>query len=167
MISGRSCAIQNTVSHYSPVIIAPFVDKFIAPASRKNGLFAAVHESGFGRYCCKSPKLPGANFLAVKKSDRRTPIDVASITLPRSPSLSSGNEVPHIFTRKSRVQPKEILITSEKDFCNKNGSIRPVRTALGSKSVKVLRGSKPASLAYLILGELYCEASPYSLLDQG
>jgi hypothetical protein len=35
MISGRSCAIQNTVSHYSPVIIAPFVDKFIAPASRK------------------------------------------------------------------------------------------------------------------------------------
>ncbi len=28
-------------------------------------------------------------------------------------------EVPHIFTRKSRVQPKEILITSEKDFCNK------------------------------------------------
>jgi hypothetical protein len=29
-----------------------------------------------GRYCCKSPKLPGANFPAVKKSDRRPPIDV-------------------------------------------------------------------------------------------
>jgi len=55
----------------------------------------------------------------------------------------------------------------QKDFCNKIGSILTVRTALGSKSVKVLRGSKPASLAYLILGELYCEASPYSLLDQG
>jgi hypothetical protein len=68
-----------------------------------------------GRYCCKSPKLPGANFSAVKKSDRRTPVDVASITLPRSPaSLSSGDEVPQIFTRKSRVQPKEILITSAK-----------------------------------------------------
>src|ERR1700686_3151885 len=121
MISGRSCAIQNTVSHYSPVIIAPFVDKFIAPASRKNGLFAAVHESGFGRYCCKSPKLPGANFLAVKKSDRRTPIDVASITLPRSPSsISSGNEVPHLSTRKSRVQPKEILITSAKRLLQQN-----------------------------------------------
>ena len=25
MISGRSCAIQNTVSHYSPVIIVSFV----------------------------------------------------------------------------------------------------------------------------------------------
>src|SRR3984893_16069317 len=72
-------------------------------------------ESGIGRFCCRSPKLPGANFLAVKKSDRRPPIDLAPITLPRLPaSLSSGNEVPHIFTRKSRVQPKEILITSAK-----------------------------------------------------
>jgi hypothetical protein len=54
-------------------------------------------------------------FSCCKKSDRRPRIDVASITLPRLPaSLSSGNEVPHIFTRKSRVQPKEILITSAK-----------------------------------------------------
>src|ERR1700738_2274492 len=76
---------------------------------------AAVHESAIGRYCCKSPKLPAANFSAVKKSDQRPPVDVASITLPRSPaSLSSGDEVPHIFTRKSRVQPKEILITRAK-----------------------------------------------------
>ena len=73
------------------------------------------------RYCCKSPKLPGANFSAVKKLDRRPPVDVASITLPRSPaSLSSGNEVPHIFTRKSRVQPKEILIVSAKRLLQQN-----------------------------------------------
>jgi hypothetical protein len=38
--------------------------------------------SPLSRYCCKSPKLPGANFLAVKKSDRRPPIDVAPIALP-------------------------------------------------------------------------------------
>src|SRR6202023_1270602 len=83
--------------------------------------YAAVHEFGPGRFCCKSPKLPGANFPAVKKSDPRPPIDVASITLPRSPaSLSSGNEVPHIFTRKSRVQPKEILITSAKRLLQQN-----------------------------------------------
>jgi hypothetical protein len=76
--------------------------------------FVAVHESAVNGYCCKSPKLPGANFIAVKKSDPRPPIDVASITLPRSPaSLSSRNEVPHIFTRKSCVQPKEILITQQ------------------------------------------------------
>jgi hypothetical protein len=73
------------------------------------------------RYCCKSPKLPGANFLAVKKSDRRPSIDMAPITLPSSPaSLSSSDEVPHIFTRKSRVQPKEILITSAKRLLQQN-----------------------------------------------
>src|ERR1700730_1653147 len=86
-----------------------------------NGLFAAPHESASGRYCCKSPKLPGANFSAIKKSDRRPPVDVASITLPRSPaSLSSGDEVPHIFTRKSRVQPKESLIASAKRLLQQN-----------------------------------------------
>src|SRR6266487_432094 len=65
--------------------------------------------------CCKSPKLPGDNFPAIRRSDRRPPICVASITLPRSPvSLSSGDEVPHIFTRKSRLQPGEFLISSAK-----------------------------------------------------
>jgi hypothetical protein len=37
----------------------------------------ALHESASGRSCCKSPKLPGANFSAVEKSDRRPPFDVA------------------------------------------------------------------------------------------
>src|SRR5215831_19778217 len=77
--------------------------------------------SASGRYCCKSPKLPGANFPAVKKSDRRPPIDVASITLPGSPaSFSSDDEVPHIFTWKSSVQPKEILIASAKRLLQQN-----------------------------------------------
>src|SRR5205085_11652611 len=65
--------------------------------------------------CCKSPKLPGDDFLAVRRSDRLPPTCVISITLSRSPvSLSSGDEVPHIFTRKSRLQPGEFLITSAK-----------------------------------------------------
>src|SRR5262245_57376173 len=77
--------------------------------------------TAFGRYCCKSPKLPGVNFPAVKKSDRRPPIDVASITLPGSPaSFSSDDEVPHIFTWKSPVQPKEILIASAKRLLQQN-----------------------------------------------
>src|SRR5580700_2044227 len=97
-----------------------------------DGIFAALHESGYGRYCCKSPKLPGANFLAVKNSDRRPPVDVASITLPRSPaSLSSGDEVPHIFTRKSRVQPKKILITSAKRLLQQN---LPILDSCGAAS---------------------------------
>src|ERR1700730_7163755 len=83
--------------------------------------FAPQRFDAVCRYCCKSPKLPGANFLAVKKSDRRPPIDVASITLPRSPaSLSSGDEVPHIFTRKSRLRPKEFLIASAKRLLQQN-----------------------------------------------
>src|SRR5262245_51937928 len=73
------------------------------------------------RYCCKSPKLPGANFPAVKKSDRRPPIDVASIKLPGSPaSFSSDDEVPRIFAWKSPVQPKEILIASAKRLLQQN-----------------------------------------------
>jgi hypothetical protein len=82
------------------------------------------------RYCCKSPKLPGPKFLAVKKSYLRPPIDVAPITLPRSPaSLSSGDEVPHIFTRKSRVQPKEFLISSAKRLLQQNLPTADICTA--------------------------------------
>src|SRR5258705_2873729 len=87
----------------------------------KQTLTERVQCDAMCRFCCKSPKLPGANFSAVEKSDRRPPFDVASITLPRSPaSLSSGDEVPHIFTRNSRVQPKEILITSAKRLLQQN-----------------------------------------------
>src|SRR6478672_5434898 len=43
--------------------------------------------------CCKSPKLPGDDFLTVRRPDRRTPVCAASITLPGSPvSLSVGDE---------------------------------------------------------------------------
>ena len=66
--------------------------------------------SAYGRYCCKSPKLPGANFLAITRSDLKPPICVASISLGRSPvSLSSGDEAPHIFTRKSRLRRGKFL----------------------------------------------------------
>src|SRR6516225_9336562 len=73
------------------------------------------------RYCCKSPKLPGANFPAVKKSDRRPLIRVPSIALPRSSaSLSLGDEVPHIFARKSRLKPRKFLIISAKRLLQQN-----------------------------------------------
>src|SRR5262245_7160587 len=55
--------------------------------------------SALVRYCCKIPKLLGDNFPVVRRFDRRPPISAASNALPRSPvSLSSGDEVPHIFT---------------------------------------------------------------------
>jgi hypothetical protein len=90
--------------------------------------------SGCGRYCCKSPKLPGDDFPPVSRSDRRTPICAASITLPRSPvSLSVGDEVPHIYTRKSRLQPGEFLITNAKRLLqhNRHESDLPKRLLFG------------------------------------
>ena len=83
--------------------------------------FVAVHESANGRYCCKSPKLPGDNFPATRRTDRRPEICVLSIVLPKSPvNSSSGDEVPHIFTRKSRLQPGEFLISSAKRLLQQN-----------------------------------------------
>src|SRR6266446_2551402 len=77
--------------------------------------------SAHGRLCCKSPKLPGDDFLVVRRSDRRTPLCAASTTLPRSPvSLSVGDEVPHIFTRRSLLKPGEFLITSAKRLLQHN-----------------------------------------------
>src|SRR5262249_11153930 len=73
------------------------------------------HMSPIGRYCCKSPKLPGDNFPAIRRFNQRPPICVVSIKLRSSPvSFSSCDKVPHIFTRKSRLQPGEFSITSAK-----------------------------------------------------
>src|SRR5258707_14333510 len=78
--------------------------------------------------CCKSPKLPGDDFLAGRRSDRRTPVCIASITLPRSPvSLSVGDEVPHILTRRSRLKPGEFSITGAKRLLQHNRHIRDLR----------------------------------------
>jgi hypothetical protein len=68
--------------------------------------------------------LPGAKFPAVKN-----PIDDRRLIWPQSRYrgrqgvLSSDNEVPHIFTRKSRVQPKEILISNAKRLFQQHRSI--------------------------------------------
>ena len=101
--------------------------------------------SGCGRYCCKSPKLSGANFSAVKKLHRRPLIRVPSIALPRSSaSLSLGDEVPHIFARKSRLKPGKFLITSAKRLLQQNlpaadiRGARPVRGLLAPPSLRAM-----------------------------
>ena len=84
--------------------------------------------SASGRYCCKSRKSLGDNFPAKGRRDRRPSISVLSIALRRSPvSLPSGDEVPHIFTRKARLRPREFLISSAKRLLQQNlpkGDIR-------------------------------------------
>ena len=48
-------------------------------------LFVAVHESGFGRLCCKSRKLQGYDFFAKTRNGKQSPIRMTSIALPKSP----------------------------------------------------------------------------------
>src|SRR3954464_11482735 len=87
-------------------------------------LFAAVHESGSGRLCCKSLKTPGDKFPARSRNKPRSLIDVASGSLPKSPvSLSPGDEVPHMFTRKPRLQLEKFAINGAKRLLQHNRHI--------------------------------------------
>jgi hypothetical protein len=48
-------------------------------------------------------------------------IRITSFVLAKSPmSLTQGDEVPHVLTRKSRLQPAEFLITSAKRLLQQN-----------------------------------------------
>src|SRR5262249_57967380 len=87
------------------------------------GLFTALFVS-LGVLFCKKNKMAPVYFSPRRNTTaRRPPICVVSITLPRSPvSLSSGDEVPHIFTRKSRPQPGEFLIIGAKRLLQQNRS---------------------------------------------
>jgi hypothetical protein len=60
--------------------------------------------------CCKSPKSQSDQFFAKTGTGKQSLIRIASFALPKSPvSLTSGDEVPHIFTRKPRLRPAEFL----------------------------------------------------------
>jgi len=60
---------------------------------------------------CSSPD----TVAKLQNCSPQPPIFVASVPLPRSPvSFSSGDEVPHIFTRTSRLRPGEFLVTCAK-----------------------------------------------------
>src|ERR1700738_5638121 len=70
-----------------------------------------------GRYCCKSLKTPGDKFPSRRPNKPRSLIDVASGSLPRSPvSLSLGDEVPHMFTRKPHLRLEKFAMTCIKRF---------------------------------------------------
>ena len=63
------------------------------------------------RLCCKSRKLQGHEFFAKTRNGKQSPICLDAIALSKLPvSLTSGDEVPHIFTRKPRLRPLEFLI---------------------------------------------------------
>src|SRR6516225_999934 len=119
-----SASTTRPVQHSAPLLLSIFA------RPHQNGLISCWRADSLGLClaldpgitpCCKSPKSPDDNFPAKRRSDQRPPISAASNALPRSPvSLSSGDEVPHIFTRKSRLQPGEFLIPSGKRLLQHN-----------------------------------------------
>src|SRR6476620_7199527 len=67
------------------------------------------------RLCCKSRKLQGSDFFAKTRNGKQSTIRIISIALPTSPvRFARDDEVPHIYTRKPRLQPAEFLITGAK-----------------------------------------------------
>src|ERR1700730_15669185 len=74
-----------------------------------------------GRYCCKSPKIPGDDFFEKKEAKLSSPINMAPRPSAKSPvSFSLGDKVPHIFIRESHQRPRKILITGGKRLLQQN-----------------------------------------------
>ena len=97
------------------------------PESDQND--AAQRLSAKCRLCCKSRKLQGSDFFAKTRNGKQSTIRIISIALPKSPvSFARGDEVPHIFTRKPRLQPAEFLITSAKRLLQHNLSVATTRS---------------------------------------
>src|SRR6185312_12356191 len=73
-------------------------------------------------------KTPGDKFPARSRNKPRSLIDVASGSLPKSPvSLSPGDEVPHMFTRKPRLQLEKFAINGAKRLLQHNRHIAAQR----------------------------------------
>src|ERR1700728_2812509 len=74
-----------------------------------------------GGLCCKTRKLQRQEFFAKTRSGRRSPIRIPSVAVPKSPvSLTREDQSPHVFTRKTRLQPAEFLITCAKRLLQHN-----------------------------------------------
>src|SRR5258708_9214133 len=97
-----------------------------------------------GGVCCqKSPKETVNKFPATRRTNGRPAICVASIALPKSPvNSSSGDEVPNIFTRKSRLQRGEFLITSAKRLLQQYLPLADIANTLRGPA----EGDKPETL---------------------
>jgi ABC transporter substrate binding protein len=97
--------------YLSPRLMTSINSSILRRCSRHNACCVTakfVRNVRVGSMLLKKSQIARRQFSCCKKSGRRPPIDVAPITLPRSPaSLSSGNEVPHIFTV---VQDRDFVI---------------------------------------------------------
>src|SRR6266540_2325038 len=113
--------------------------------------FAAVYESLAGRLCCKSLKTPGDKFPARRRNKPRSLINVVSGSLPKSPvSLSPGDEVPHMFTRKPLLQPEKFAVDGAKRLLQQSaisGHGPPHSITSSARASSVGGTSRPSALA--------------------
>ena len=66
-------------------------------------------------------KVAGPRIFREKRNGKQSPIRIDAIALSKSPvSLTLGDAVPHIFTRKSRLRPLEFLILGAKRLLQHN-----------------------------------------------
>ena len=85
----------------------------------------------------KVEKLQGSDFFAKTRNGKQSTICIISIALPKSPvSFARGDEVPHIFTRKPRLQPAEFLITGAKRLLQHNLPIAAICTAANRLAIR-------------------------------
>src|SRR5580658_5500234 len=90
-------------------------------ARQTNPKLLADFFNKIGRLCCKTRKLQRQEFFAKTRSGRRSPIRIPSVAVPKSPvSLTREDQSPHVFTRKTRPQPAEFLITCAKRLLQHN-----------------------------------------------
>src|ERR1700737_4125044 len=83
------------------------------------------------RYCCKSPKIPGDDFFERNEAELSSPINMAPRPLAKPPvSFSLGDEVPHIFIRKSHQRPRKILISGGKRLFQQHRPLCDIGCAL-------------------------------------
>ncbi len=74
-----------------------------------------------GDYALPGEMTAGDKFSARRRNKPRSLIDPASGALPKSPvSLSPGDEIPHIFTRKPRLQLENFAINGAKRLLQQN-----------------------------------------------
>jgi hypothetical protein len=72
-------------------------------------------------------KVAGPRIFREKRNGKQSPIRIDAIALSKSPvSLTLGDAVPHIFTRKSRLRPLEFLILGAKRLLQHNQPITDV-----------------------------------------
>ena len=99
---------------------AALAERAIAAWSVRS-LGAALKRPLLLRFCCKSPKSLGTNFLVKKMRLVPSPINRSPSSLPKSPvSLPPENEVPQISFQKSHQQPRKILVCSGKGLLQQN-----------------------------------------------